>query len=462
MTAENLKEATLNFFPFQAYPQQLALIEGLSRFCTGYAPRDIFLLNGYAGSGKTSIIGALVRALESFKRKTVILAPTGRAAKVASNLSANKASTIHKRIFRADSPEPATHFSAAPNNSHDTIFIVDEASLITDAGTAGQGLLQQLIRYVYSGRNCTMILLGDIAQLPPIGQTNAPAMSEERLRRLGLNPYSFTLDATFRQTSGSGILFNATAIRHLIFNKKTGHIPTLYKTAFEDVGVISGNELSDALSTSWSEVGVDETIIITRSNKRANQYNMAIRNQVMMAEEPLQQGERLMVSKNDYYWSKLNNLPTLIANGDIINLCWVGRTEKMYGRYFTDIEFTIGNNPQRMGAKLMLRSLMAEGPSIPREEMDAFYNLVLSEQEGTMTEQIMNALQDPYYNAVQAKYGYCITCHKSQGGQWKHVYIDMAGIAADAIDETFYRWLYTAITRATEKVFFINPTIAVE
>lgn len=462
MTAEDLKEATLKFFPFDAYPQQLALIEGLARFCIGYAPRDIFLLNGYAGSGKTSIIGALVRALESFRRKTVILAPTGRAAKVASNLSANKASTIHKRIFRADSPEPATHFTIAPNNSRDTIFIVDEASLITDTGTAGQGLLQQLIRYVYSGSNCTMILLGDIAQLPPIGQTTPPAMSEDRLRRLGLSPYSFTLDATFRQTSGSGILFNATAIRHLIFNKDKRLIPTLYNTAFDDVSVVSGNELPDTLATSWSEVGVDETIIITRSNKRANQYNMAIRNQVMMSEEPLQQGERLIVSKNDYYWSKINNLPSLIANGDIINVCWVGRTEKMYGRYFTDIEFTLGNSSQRIGSKLMLRSLMTEGPSIPLEEMDAFYNLVLGEQEGTMTERIMNALQDPYYNALQAKYGYCITCHKSQGGQWKHVYIDMAGIAPDAIDETFFRWLYTAVTRATEKVFFINPTIAVE
>lgn len=461
LTAEKLRDSILEFFPFEPYPQQNALIEGLARFCTGYSSNDVFLLNGYAGSGKTSIIGALIKALTLHKRKSVTLAPTGRAAKVASGFSGGKSSTIHRRIFKADSPEPIAHVTLAPNNSRDTIFIIDEASLITDTGSRGQGLLQQLIRYVYSGHNCTMILLGDIAQLPPIGQTYAPAMSEERLRQLGLRPYGYTLDVTVRQNAGSGILLNATAIRHLIFNKDNRVQPKIFRQGFEDVEVISSAELSDYLSTSWATAGVDETVIITRSNKRANKYNLAIRNQVMMADEPLQQGERLVVSKNDYYWSKINNLPMLIANGDIINVCWAGNMEKEYGRYFMDVEFTIGQSSQRIGAKLLMRSLMTEGPSIPREEMDKFYNVVLAEQEGTMTEQIMGALQDPYYNALQAKYGYCITCHKAQGGQWKHVYIDMAGIAPDGLDETFFRWLYTAVTRATEKVFFINPTIPV-
>ncbi len=462
LTAEQLKNDILRFFAFEPYKRQSVLIDGLARYCTAYGPRDVFLLNGYAGSGKTSVIGALVKALSLNKRKTVILAPTGRAAKVASIFSGSRTSTIHRRIFKADSPEPVSHVSLAPNNSRDTIFIVDEASLITDGGGQGQGLLQQLIRYVYSGNNCTMILLGDIAQLPPIGQSVAPAMSVERLRQLGLSPYYYTLDVTARQTAGSGILYNATAIRHLIFDKNAHLRPTVYTAGFEDVKVVDGYDLADCLSSSWASVGIDETIIITRSNKRANQYNQAIRSQVMMAEEPLQQGERLMVSKNDYYWSGLNHLPALIANGDIVNVCWVGRTEKMYGRYFTDVEVTIGSDEQRIGAKLMLRSLMVDTPAVSREEMDALYNMVLSEQEGTMTEKIMSALQDPYYNALQAKYGYCVTCHKSQGGQWKYVYIDMAGIAPDAIDETFYRWLYTAITRATERVYFINPTIPVE
>ncbi len=392
LTAEKLRDSILEFFPFEPYPQQMALIEGLARFCTGYSPREVFLLNGYAGSGKTSIIGALIKALTRHNRKSVTLAPTGRAAKVASNFSGGKSSTIHRRIFKADSPEPIAHVTLAPNNSRNTIFIIDEASLITDTGAQGYGLLQQLIRYVYSGQNCTMILLGDIAQLPPIGQTYAPAMSAERLRQLGLHPYDYTLDVTVRQNAGSGILLNATAIRHLIFNKDNRVQPKILQQGFEDVEVISSAELDDYLSTSWSTVGVDETVIITRSNKRANNYNLAIRNQVMMADGPLQQGERLVVSKNDYYWSKVNNLPMLIANGDIINVCWVGNTEKMYGRYFMDLEFTIGQSSQRIGAKLLMRSLMTEGPSIPREEMDKFYNVVLAEQEGTMTEQIMSAL----------------------------------------------------------------------
>lgn len=460
VNAEELGNLLRLNLPFEPYRQQELLIGKLAEFCTGYGPRDVFLLNGYAGSGKTSIIGALVKAMTALKRKTVTLAPTGRAAKVAAGFSGGKASTIHRRIFRADSPEPMAATTLAPNRSADTIFIIDEASLITDY--SGHGLLQSLIRYVYSGRNCSMILLGDTAQLPPIGQDDAPALNEQRLRSLGLNPICHTLDVAVRQTAGSGILFNATAVRQCLGARSPGAGPRLYCSPFDDVRAIPANELADTLSTSWATAGVDETIIITRSNKRANRFNMAIRNLVMMAEEPLQQGDRIVISKNDYYWSKINKLDNLIANGDIATVCWTGKTEKMYGRYFMDVELTIGQNEQRIGAKLMLRSLMTEGPSIPREEMDQFYNMVLAEQEGSMTGQIMAALQDPYYNALQAKYGYCVTCHKAQGGQWRHVYIDMSSIPPEAIDESFVRWLYTAITRATEKVFFINPGIPIE
>lgn len=460
---DKLEGEILKNLPFKPYKQQEILIHQLAEYCTGYRPGDVYLLNGYAGSGKTSIIGALIKALAVIGKKSVTLAPTGRAAKVASGFSGGKASTIHRRIFRSDSPEPMSGVKLAHNFSTETIFIVDEASLITDAKLSSQSLLAQLIWYVYKGRDNTMILLGDIAQLPPVGQTGAPAMNTDRLKQLGLTPFTYTLDITARQSVGSGILFNATSTRMQLFKETRNEArPPLLLSPFDDIKAIPAAELADELSTSWATVGIDETIIITRSNKRANRFNSEIRNRVMMAEEPLQQGDRLVISKNDYYWSKINKLPNLLANGDTATVIWVGSAEKAYGRYFCDIELEIGQEPLRIGAKLMMRSLMTEGPSVDRGEMEKFYTLVLSRQEGTMTEQIHKALEDPYYNALQAKYGYCVTCHKAQGGQWKHVYIDMSGIDPADIDENYFRWFYTALTRATEKVFLINPPFRCE
>ena len=225
---------------------------------------------------------------------------------------------------------------------------------------------------------------------------------------------------------------------------------------------VSSADLADRLAASWSEVGQDETIIITRSNKRANNFNKAIRNMVMYAEEPLQQGDRLVISKNDYYWSRKNSLRNFLANGEVAEVAWVGKTEKAYGRWFADVELKLPDVETPVAAKIMLRSLAAEGPNIPRQEMERFYNRVMAEYEGEVSHKIKGALEDPYYNALQAKYAYCVTCHKSQGGQWRHVYVDMGMIASDAIGPEFYRWLYTAVTRATERLFLINPTIPLE
>lgn len=289
----------------------------------------------------------------------------------------------------------------------------------------------------------------------------APAMNPDRLRQLGLIPSTFTLDLPMRQAGASGILHNATVIRQLIFSPLPGMRPEIIKSGYTDVEVISSRELADSLSDSWSRTGIDETIIITRSNYRANKYNLAIRNLVMMAEEPLQRGDRLVIAKNDYFWSKRNKMETLIANGDLAEVSWVGKTEKAYGRFFTDVELRIDSSPDPVGAKIMLRSLMCDGAAIPREEMDRFHTRVLAAYEGELSEKLKGAMEDEYLNSLQAKYGYCITCHKAQGGQWRHVYIDLAGIDNSAFDETFYRWLYTAITRATEKIFLINPSIPV-
>lgn len=463
MTPQILTSMALAELPFSPNEEQMALINALSAFIITKSPRDVFVLNGYAGTGKTSVIGAMVKAMRKGKIRNVILAPTGRAAKVAAHLSGDRAFTIHKRIFRGNSADPSnTTFFLAENRDKDTTFIIDEASMVTDASTFKGSLLQQLIHHVYSAPGCAMILVGDVAQLPPVGMSESPAMNPERLRALGLNPVTFSLDIPARQTEDSGILFNATIIRHFLFSDFPPENFTLYTSGWPDVAVVSSAELADFLSDSWSSVGPEETLIVTRSNKRANNFNQAIRNMVMYAEEPLQQGDRIVIAKNDYYWSKINKLDNFIANGETAEITWVGHTEKAYGRWFVEVELRLPDTDTPVAAKIMLRSLVAEGPTLPREEMERLYNRVMAEYEGEISHKIKGALEDPYYNALQAKYAYCVTCHKAQGGQWKHVYIDMGAIAPDAIGPDFYRWLYTAVTRTTERLYFINPSVKTE
>lgn len=463
MTDLQLSDIAISCLPFTPNEGQYALIRALGAFIMLHGPRDVFVLNGYAGTGKTSVTGAIVKALGMASMKAVVLAPTGRAAKVAAGFSGSRASTIHKRIFRGNSADPSnTHFFLAENRDANTVFIVDEASLITDSQSFGGSLLQQLVRHVYSAPGCAMILTGDLAQLPPVGMTESLAMNPERLRQIGLNPICFSLEVPVRQAAESGILNNATIIRQFLYSGFPVENFALYVNDFPDVEAVSSADLADRLAASWSEVGQDETIIITRSNKRANNFNKAIRNMVMYAEEPLQQGDRLVISKNDYYWSRKNSLRNFLANGEVAEVAWVGKTEKAYGRWFADVELKLPDVETPVAAKIMLRSLAAEGPNIPRQEMERFYNRVMAEYEGEVSHKIKGALEDPYYNALQAKYAYCVTCHKAQGGQWRHVYVDMGMIASDAIGPEFYRWLYTAVTRATERLFLINPTIPLE
>jgi exodeoxyribonuclease-5 len=422
----------------------------------------VFLLNGYAGTGKTSVVAALVRGLRQAGRRYVILAPTGRAAKVAASMSGEKASTIHKRIFRGNGTDPSnTTFFLAENRDADTVFIIDEASLVTDAPSFQASLLQQLVRHVYSAPGCRMIFVGDVAQLPPVGMTESPAMNPDRLSAIGLNPLSFSLEIPVRQAAGSGVLYNATVVRQALFDNTLPENFSLRAAGFPDVTVVNPSELADYLSDSWATVGQEETLIVTRSNRRANNFNQAIRNMVMYAEEPLQQGDRIVISKNDYYWSKANGLKNFIANGETAEVTWVGRREKAYGRWFSDVELRLPDTDTPVAAKIMLRSLVTEGPNIPREEMERLYTRVMADAEGELSHKIKAAMEDPFYNALQAKYAYCVTCHKAQGGQWKHVYIDMGAIPTDAVGPDFYRWLYTAVTRSTERLFLVNPTVRV-
>lgn len=458
MSDFQLSQIAVSLLPFVPNGQQFALIHSLSAFIQNHGPRDVFVLNGYAGTGKTSVIGAMVKAMRQLNIPTIILAPTGRAAKVAASMAQDKASTIHKRIFRGNSADPSnTTFFLAENRNPDTIFIVDEASLITDGISFQSSLLRQLVSHVYGAPGCSMIFIGDIAQLPPVGQSDSPAMNPDRLKQIGLSPISFSLDTPVRQAIDSGILHNATIIRHHLFGNIDKKLFCLSAKQFADIECVSSQDLADYLSSSWSLVGQDETLIITRSNKRANKFNMAIRNMVMYADEPLQQGDRIVIAKNDYYWSKINKLNNFIANGETVEVTWVGKNEKAYGRWFAEVELRLPDNPTPVSAKIMLRSLVADGPTVPREEMERLYNRVTAEYDGELSHKIKGALEDPYYNALQAKYAYCVTCHKAQGGQWKHVYVDLGAIDPDAIGPDFYRWLYTAVTRATEKLFLINP-----
>lgn len=450
--------------PFKPLTQQLVLLNELEQFVTQGAPNGVFVLNGYAGTGKTSMVGAFIKAMVASRHRIKLVAPTGRAAKVAQALANFPASTIHKLIYRSASSDPSCrNFFMAHNSSPDTTFVVDEASLISDRpDESGHSLLSNLIRYVYSCPGCRMLLVGDYAQLPPVGQDKIMAMNPDQLREYGLEPTTFSLDLPVRQSAMSGIIHNATHIRQLLLAPRDGMRAMLFAREFPDIEVVSGNDLADKLAQSWREAGNDETLIITRSNWRANDFNRAIRNMVMYAEEPLERGDRIVISKNDYYWGPRNERGGLIANGETAEVVWVGRTQKAYGRYFTDVELRMAGEENPIGAKIMLRSLTCEGPAIPRQEMQEFYTRVMAAYDGEISEKIKGTTEDPYYNALQVKYAYCVTCHKAQGGQWKHVYIDMAGIPTESIGADFYRWLYTAITRATERLFFINPSLPVK
>lgn len=461
LTGSQLGQLAVAALPFRALEGQAIAIYKMAEFVVSGMWRDVFVLNGYAGTGKTSVVAALIKALAQCKIKTVVLAPTGRAAKISGNMAGRPASTIHRRIYHAEINGTNTTVRLSANQSQNTVFIVDEASMITD-GQHGS-LLCDLVRYVYSGQGCRMILVGDKAQLPPVGQSDSPAMNPDRLKKIGLAPFLHTLDVPVRQAAESGILHNATIVRHIldrlmqgdVSGLKPGQLP-LKLEGFPDIRTVSSVELADELSSSWSSVGVEETLIVTRSNVRANRFNQAIRNMVMYAEQPLQQGDRLIIAKNDYYWGRQNKMKTFLANGETVTVKWVGRPEKAFGRWFVDTELTLADGSE-MSAKIMLRSLMAEGPAIPRAEMQRLFEAVLSEEEGAgPNEKIMAAMENPYFNSLQVKYAYCVTCHKAQGGQWRHVYIDMGGIPDDAMGIDFLRWLYTAITRATEKVFILG------
>lgn len=453
---DQLRFAALQRLPYEPTSSQHEVLEALCRFVCQHEPREVFVLNGYAGTGKTSLVGALIGAMASCGMRTVVLAPTGRAAKVAEKYSARRASTVHRHIYRRTNREgELPSFALGKNSARDTLYIIDEASMVTD-GTH-HSMLSDLTQFIYSAPGCAMVLVGDVAQLPPVGQDDSPAMNTTRLTMLGLTPVLGVLTEPVRQASESGILANATTVRRMLA-KGDLSLPRLDLTGYHDISEVSMYDFADRLSTSWSEVGQEDTIIITRSNRRSNDINHAVRTQIMYADEPLCRGERLVVAKNNYYWAREVKGLNFLANGETVVVNWIGRMHKAYGLNFVDTELTIpGREDIVISAKIMLRSLRAEGPSLPQSEINELYRRIFQTKEGSYTERALAAMEDEYYNALQVKYGYCVTCHKAQGGQWRHVYIDTSGLMLDQCGESFHRWLYTALTRATDKVFLIQP-----
>ena len=442
----------------------------LAEFLLSPSERDVFMLCGYAGTGKTTLISALVRTLVQLERRVVLLAPTGRAAKVFSNYSGRSAHTIHKCIYRQKSIVNNAVFTLADNRWRNTLFIVDEASMIAAGGSSGFGsgaLFDDLVEFVYSGDGCSLLLLGDTAQLPPVGEELSPALSCDYIRSMFLNVVRVEMTQVMRQSDGSGILQNATMLREIISQGVVGQFPRVRFEGFADVCRVSGDELIEAIESCYSEAGIDETIILCRSNKRANVYNEGIRRRILYREDELNRGDLLMVVKNNYYWREelgkedksLLEKIDFIANGDVAEITRVGGVEEMYGFRYADVTLSfIDYDDCEMDVKIMLNTLTSESPSLTRDENERLFTAVWNDypEIRSKRKRMEEMRKNPYYNALQVKYGYAVTCHKAQGGQWRRVFIDQGFIAADGYDADYYRWLYTAFTRATEKLYLVN------
>lgn len=459
-----LRDQITQNFPYNPTDDQNFALNILSDFLLSHESDSLLLLKGYAGTGKTSLVGALVKTMNDLKQKAVLLAPTGRAAKVFSGYALQRAFTIHKKIYRQKmfSNEP-TGFLPAENLHKDTIFIVDEASMISNDGldshNFGSGrLLDDLIHYVYSGENCRLIMMGDVAQLPPVMQTESPALITSVLQGYNLEVEEITLTQVVRQAESSGILYNATRLRDALRNDKVEIFPKLRLKGFADVQTVSGEELIDEIASAYQRDGIEETMIITRSNKRATIFNNGIRNRILDREDELSSGDRLMVAKNNYFWVDKQKGMDFLANGEIIQVRRVRRTSELYGFRFADVTVSFPDYDLEMDVKILLDTLQTETPGLPKELSDKLFYAILEDYEDIPTKagKMKKLKEDPFYNVVQVKYAYAVTCHKAQGGQWMNVFLDLGYISEDHLGEDFYRWLYTSFTRATNRLYLVN------
>ena len=463
MIGDELKYHILQSFRLTPTAEQAEAVRVFADFMSGRDSHAVMVLRGSAGTGKTTLAAAVVRGMLALKQKLVLLAPTGRAAKVFSLYADSPAYTIHRHIYREKSLGGS--FELNFNKHRDTLFIVDEASMISNQGLSetafGSGcLLDDLMSFVYGAdSNCRLLLIGDCAQLPPVGETESPALTASVLRGYGMTVYEADLNEVLRQSQESGILWNATRIRGyggtLIPPCPRPSVPSIKVSGFPDIQVVPGDELIESLASSYSQVGQDGTIVITRSNKRANIYNQGIRNTVLDREDELCRGDRLMIVKNNYFWRKNE----FIANGDMAVVQRVRHIHEMHGFRFADITMTFPDyDDYELTATTLLDTLTSEAPALTREQHERLFNAVMEDYEyiPQKAERIKKLKSDPYYNALQIKYAYAVTCHKAQGGQWEHVYIDQGYITEEMLTPDYFRWLYTAITRATEQVYLVN------
>lgn len=452
-------------FCYQPTEEQEKAIECIADFLFKPENDTLLLLKGYAGTGKTTLIGAVVRTLSEMRAGYVLMASTGRAAKVFSRYSGFSAYTIHKKIYRQKSfSNDLDNFSLNDNLHKNTLFIVDEASMISNDGLSGASfgsgrLLDDLIEYVYAGQGCRLLIIGDDAQLPPVGEDESPALSAEVLRGYGLGVTECILTEVIRYSGRNGILSNATMLRERMAADDIYDLPVLSLKGYEDISSIPGSELIEAINSSYNEVGMDETMVICRSNKRAYLYNKGIRNAILYREEELSTGDILMIAKNNYHWTADCKEMDFIANGDIAVVRRVRRTQEMYGFRFADVVLSFpDHNYIEFELKILLDTLHSDYPSLSKEDSDRLFNAVMEDYSDITNkkERMKKLKEDSFYNALQVKYAYAVTCHKAQGGQWKRIFIDQGYITEDTFTPDYYRWLYTALTRASEKLYLVN------
>lgn len=475
MIIDELKYKILQQFGFPPTQEQAHALEVFAEFLTDRDPHAVMILRGSAGTGKTTLSGAIVRTLKEIRQKVMLLAPTGRAAKVFSLNSGSPAYTIHRRIYREKSFSGVEgQFNLNDNLYTDTLFMVDEASMIANMGLGGMSfgsgcLLDDLVHFVYQGRNDRLLLIGDKAQLPPVGEKESPALHAAMLEGYGLKVYECDLNEVLRQSEESGILYNATMIRQMITHDDITQLPKIHFAGYSDIKPMPGAELIEALADSYHHVGLDDTIVVTRSNKRANIFNQGIRNMVLDREGELSQGDILMIVKNNYYWmeeerksnNKLqsNEIPAFLANGDRAKVLKVRRRIDLYGFRFATLllQFPDYGNYE-LEATVLLDTLTSEAPALTHEQQEQLFHQIEEDyQDIPLKADRMKAIrQDQFFNALQVKFAYAVTCHKAQGGQWAHVYVDQGYMTDDMLNPDYIHWLYTAFTRATEMLYLVN------
>ena len=460
MKSKVLQEKIKLNFPFKATKEQTQVIVDLAEYVTTLGSKSIFLLKGYAGTGKTTITSALVKSLPVLGKRSILMAPTGRAAKVLAKYSKKISSTIHKKIYWIKTNKKGNTYITLKENTHtNTVFIVDESSMIpetSDKGFGNRSLLDDLINYVNEGRDCKLILIGDTAQLPPVHLDISPALDKEFLE----NNYNKSiikkeLTQVVRHKKYSGILNNATILRNKI-TKEDFSFPKL-KVNQDVIRLISGEELQEALENAYNNDGIKSTTILCRSNKRANLYNQQIRTKIRWQENEISNGDILMVVRNNYYWLNDSSNEKFIANGDIIEVVRINETIERYGFRFSKaiVKMADYNNNKEIDVILLLDTLTSESPSITYEQYQHLYKEVGLDYKG-QKEINKKIKKNKFFNALQIKFAYAITCHKSQGGQWENVFIDLGYFTDNMLDRSYLRWMYTAITRATKKLYLIN------